>query len=53
MTLTDVTTLMKWIDDHRIDSYVSIPPLKDAILDLFESAQIVEVLSPLLTETEI
>lgn len=53
MNITEVTTLMSWIDEHRIDEYVKIAPLKDAILDLFESANIVDVLSPLLTETEI
>lgn len=53
MNITEVTTLMAWIDEHRIDEYVKIAALKDAILDLFESAHIVDVLSPLLTETEI
>lgn len=53
MNLTEVTTLMKWIDNNSVADYVKILPLKDAILDLFESAHIVDVLSPLLTETEI
>ncbi len=45
MNLTEVTTLMVWIEDHKIDNYVQISPLKDAILDLLEKT-IVE--SPIL-----
>lgn len=50
MNISEVTTLMNWIDEHRIDQYVKIDVLKDAILDLFESQQIADVLAPLLNE---
>lgn len=50
MNLAEVTSLMDWINDHRIDEYVKIDPLRDAILDLFESTKVQDVLAPLLTE---
>lgn len=52
MNLAEVTVLMDWIDNNSVAEYVKILPLKDVILDMFESTQIVDVLSPLLTETE-
>lgn len=50
MNLAEVTTLMDWINAHRIDQYVKIDQLTDAILDLFESSKFEEVLAPLLNE---
>lgn len=34
MTLIEVSNLMEWIDNNRIDQYVRIGPLQDAVLDL-------------------
>lgn len=52
MNLVEVTTLMDWILEHRIDQYVQIDPLRDAILDLFEKATVEDIVSPLLNEEE-
>lgn len=41
---------MNWIDEHRIDSYVRIDPLKDVILDLFEHVTVDDIIAPLLNE---
>lgn len=40
MNISEVTTVMTWIEDHRIDEYVKIDPLKDLILDLLETTPI-------------
>jgi hypothetical protein len=46
MKLEELTVLMHWIDEHAIDQYVKIAPLKDAILDLFENV----IIEPTLNE---
>lgn len=50
MNLVEVTSLMEWIEGHRIDEYVKINPLKDAILDLFERVTVEDIIAPLLNE---
>lgn len=51
MNLVEVTSLMEWINAHRIDEYVKIDPLRDAILDLFEKTVVMEdIVAPLLNE---
>lgn len=50
MNIQEVTFLMNWIDEHRIDQYVKIDPLKDAILDCFEKVTVEDIIAPLLNE---
>lgn len=50
MNIEEVTFLMHWIDEHRIDEYVKILPLKDAILDCFEHVTVADIVAPLLNE---
>lgn len=40
MTLTEVTELLNWVSEHRIDQYVKIDVLTDKILDLLEDQQV-------------
>lgn len=42
MTLTEVTELLNWVSEHRIDQYVKIDVLTDKILDLLETQPLPE-----------
>lgn len=50
MNMAEVTFLMEWIETHRIDAYVKIDSLQDALLDLLKVERIEGVVSPLLTD---
>lgn len=48
MNLAEVTILMDWIQNNRIDAYVKIDALTDAILDLLEQTHIEDVIAPIM-----
>lgn len=48
MTLTEVETLMNWVDSNSIAEYVKIDALRDAILDLLEQTHIEDVIAPIM-----
>lgn len=48
MILAEVTTLLNWVTENRIDQYVRIDALTDRILDLLEQTHLEDVVAPIL-----